>query len=59
MFAPVIRVALEVPNFADSVNKGKSIRNAPLDARSNLANNKIDIKPSLLFRGSGITLTNN
>ena len=47
IFGPAMRVTLEVPGII------------LLDAGYNLVNIKIDIKPSILSRGSGITLTNN
>ena len=50
-------VASEVPNFANSVKKGKSIPKALLNTGSNLVNNRLDINPLSLLRGPGIMLT--
>ena len=43
MFGPAMTVALEVLGIINSIDKGKSLRKALLDARYNLVNNKIDI----------------
>ena len=59
IFGPEMSVALEVPGIADSIKKSESITNPLLDSGYSLANNKINIKPSSLLMGSGITLTNN
>ena len=52
MFGPIIRNTLQIPGIIDSTQKGKNIRKSLLNARYNLGNNKIVIKPSALLRGS-------
>ena len=53
---PTMRVALEIPRIANSIDKGKSVPKALLDAGYNLVNNK-DILS--ILKGSGIILPNN
>ena len=51
-----MRVALEIPRIANSIDKGKRVPKALLDAGDNLVNNK-DILS--ILKGSGIILPNN
>ena len=53
---PTMRVALEIPCIANSIDKGKSVPKALLDAGYNLVNSK-DILS--ILKGSGIILPNN
>ena len=57
MFEPAKTVALEISGIADSIKKGKNITYSLLHAGYSLANNNINVKPSSLLMGSGITLT--
>ena len=49
-----MRTALELPGIKNSIEKSKCV-----NAGYYLLDNKTDIKPSTLIRGSGLLLTNN
>ena len=55
---PAMRVALEAPGIANSIDQSKSVPKALSDAGYNFCNNKISIRSSSLLRSSEVTLTN-